>query len=491
MKTVLRYLGRVVALRPAVYGELFERHCTVTRRTQARVFEEDPETGDTHMKVEKKVDDLEMFWYDKIGDTDVFCTYSGYGRRIEATLKKRGIEFSIENFVDDGLGAPDIKFLSSIKWRGRQGEIVAKILANKGGVIDCPTAYGKTFIIGKIARAYPKAKIVITVPYADVAKKIYSDLESELRGQLGSLWTGRNKPGRVTVAVSKSLHKCDKDTNLILVDESHALLTDAYISKLNRFHRARIFGFSATVSGRSDKADGLAEAIYGPVLARVGYQEAVKTNNVVQLQVRMYHVAEGPALDWCENKTYVDRHGLWLHSYRNNLIAKVVREIEQEVGDEQILVMVDTFEHAYALGNLLPEYAIITGTPSPARVKRLRRAKIMTKDQKICTPKDREEYRVAFEERRLMKAISNKVWRQGVDFRDLRVLIRADGSASAIDAGQIPGRLSRLGDKTLKSGGILIDFVDEFTGQLMGRSMARLRSYNKNGWSIKHYGKAG
>jgi superfamily II DNA or RNA helicase len=488
MKATLRFLGRALMLRPAFYGERFEEYCTVPRKVEERKWETDEE-GKGRLVIAKSVEHIQMYWYDTLDSEPVFCAYSGYGDHIVNELSKSGVEVEVENFIDHKLGEPDMSALKGVLWRGRQREILAKLLAYRGGVINCPTAYGKTFIIGKLARVYPKAQIVITVPYADVAKAIFADLETQLWSQIGFVGGGSNKVKRITVAVSKSLHKCPAEANLVLADECHALLTDNYIEKLNRFYRAKLFGFTASPTGRSDKADRFAEAIFGPIIAEVGYQEGVSAGSIVQLEVRMYRITDGPDLSWSEDKTYVDRHGLWQNKIRNNVIAQVVRGLEEEFGpDEQILIMVDTFEHAYTLGQLLPEFSIVTGVPPAGRIAKLKKAGILRPDQEICTPKMREEFRRQFESNTLKRVISNKVWRQGVDFKDLAVLIRADGAASPIDSCQIPGRLSRLGTTGEKCKGVLVDFIDAFTSNLQGRSMCRLRSYRNRGWDIKYYG---
>jgi hypothetical protein len=66
------------------------------------------------------------------------------------------------------------------------------------------------------------------------------------------------------------------------------------------------------------------------------------------------------------------------------------------------------------------------------------------------------------------------------------VLIRADGSPSAIASYQIPGRLSRVSEGKLK--GMLIDFKDTFNSGAMRNYYARLKTYKKNGWNIIHRG---
>lgn len=486
------YLGRAVAVRPAVFGQMFEDHCTVNRVTHVEEWVLDPpdpitgvSTGRKHLQRSTQTDPIRMWWYAQEGAT--FCAYSGYGPHIEVDLRKRGIEPVIKTLVDDGLGAPNLAALAGVMWRPRQKEVFVKLLANKRGVIICPTAFGKTFLIKLLAKVYPKAQIGITVASVDVCKDMYDELKYELGGQLGMLGGGRNVINRVNIVVSQSLHKLPKDINLLLADECHELLTVNYVKMFNKFRRARLFGFTASPDARSDKADGLAEAVFGPQLIDVGYQEGVAAGNIVQLNVRMYRCPFGPNVSGSQVPQYkVSRLGIWQNTGRNLLIAKIVRQLEQQelAPEDQVLVMVDTAEHAYLLGQLLPDYTIVSGEVDPSRALKLQKDGLMLPTQELCTAKLRDKYRKAFESYELKRVISTKVWRKGVDFRDLSVLVRADGLASGTDAVQIPGRLSRLAKKSDKTSGLLIDFLDDFSKNLKGRSLARHRVYKDKGWFI-------
>ncbi len=486
MKVTLDYIGRAVVLRPAVFGELFHDACTVGVTSEETIWHEDVDDPDIVRPERVKVTNREkLYWYDTDEKgQEVFCAYAGYGPRIQQTLSKRGIEVIVRKLCDDGLGRPDFEALKGTQWRGRQKEIMAKIMAYSGGLIVCPTAYGKTFMIKKLAQAWPKAEILVTVTSRDVARDIYDGLEREMWGKVGFVGDGKNRPKRITVAIAKSLHKCPKSVNLVLGDECHELLTLKYINKLNAFYRARLFGFTASPKGRSDGADRFAEAIFGPQLVDVTYQEGVAVGAIVQLEVRLHQSTQGPDVSKMKIRAYADKRGLWLNTARNQLIARAVREAEKEMPDAQILVMVDTYDHAYALAKELPEYAVVTGEPDAKRIKKLRKAKLLGDDQEVCTKQMREKYRKDFESGKLRKAIATKIWKQGVDFQDLQVLVRADGLASPIHSCQVPGRLSRLGNEVRKEKGILIDFMDTFSPNYQGYSFARLREYRKNGWDI-------
>ena len=77
------------------------------------------------------------------------------------------------------------------------------------------------------------------------------------------------------------------------------------------------------------------------------------------------------------------------------------------------------------------------------------------------TQKQLDIMRGAFSKGTLRYIIATTVFRQGVNFPKLEVLIRADGTVSSVDGIQIPGRLSRLDED--KDCAYLIDMGDEFS----------------------------
>jgi len=98
------------------------------------------------------------------------------------------------------------------------------------------------------------------------------------------------------------------------------------------------------------------------------------------------------------------------------------------------------------------------------------------------TKTEKEDLEIQFEKAELMKAIATTTWKQGVDFPQLRTLIRADGASSEVNNTQMPGRLSRLFKG--KENGMMIDFRDEFNEWAENRTRRRLTLYRGHGWTI-------
>jgi superfamily II DNA or RNA helicase len=480
MKATLTYLGRLVSLAPAALGEQFKEIATV------HAVRKEAASAENGWK-EQTVPDISVLWWEDTTPQGepVFCVPSGYGYRVYHTLVEQGHEVVVRDFVPSGLpDRPDFSRLSAnIEWRGSQMTVLSKLLANRCGVVDCPTGWGKSFIIQQVVRVYPKAKIAVTVPSIEIANEIYNGLLGVLGpSEVGIVGDGKRKKRRVNVAVTHSLLKLDPDTSLILVDEVHAVLTKNFLRMFGKFHRARLQGFTATPTGRSDQGDGFLEAYFGPILHHVPYQEAVESGNIVQIHYRVYQCPWGPKTAGM-TKIKRDRNGIWRNPMRNALIVQSARDAEAEYGpDGQILIMVSTAEHGFLLQQHLTDYVVVTGEMSEEREAELRENGTMTETQIGLDRRGREDVKAKFSSGEIKRAIATYVWSKGVNFLDLAVLIRADGTAAEIASGQVPGRLSRKGSDGAKPYGLLVDFNDSFCPVLAKRSRDRFAVYNRNGW---------
>ena len=477
----VRYLGRVVSVYPAEVCQPYEAYCTITAREREQAS---PENG-WEVRYLTKVENA--YWYDEADGRRYFCAFSGFGPYLIERLNDR---FPGQVVVHDrrpsGLEKPDMDFLRLVKWRPGQKEVLASILAYRGGQIICDVGFGKTYIINKLARAFPQAKIVVTVPYKQVALEIWEELREDLPG-VGILGGGKRREGRVTVAVSHSLKHADRDANLVLADEAHRLLTPTFVRQLMRFTRAKMFAFTATPEGRSDNRDRYLEAIFGPVRANVSYQEAVDYGNVVPLEVVAYDVPDGPAVAGEKDDVKRKRLGLWRNDRRNQIIAQAVRAQFEELGENtQLLITVEATEHAYRLAHLLQGFTVVHDTIDGDLRRRLEREGILKPGADLCTGKKVVEYKKKFSKGEIRHAIATSVWSVGVNFWDLQVLVRADGSPSMINNGQVPGRLSRHGRTVEKRSARVVDFCDSWDRVMAGRWKKRLAVYKDKGWQIQY-----
>jgi superfamily II DNA or RNA helicase len=287
------------------------------------------------------------------------------------------------------------------------------------------------------------------------------------------------KPGRITVVTADSLHKVNAElTDMVIGEEVHELAADSYSAELTRFKNCRMYGFTATPTGRLDNADMRLESLFGPIIFHMTYQEAVDYGLVVPIRVHWLDVI-------CDNPcgSYVDvakrRHGLWRHQFRNQVIADAAHLFD----DEQTLITVTTFEHAIYLRQFLPEFTLCYSEQGDDEVfNRYVKNKMLPADEPRMTAVRRSMLRIQFEKGELKKVIATDVWSTGVSFNGLAVLIRADARGSEIMDSQIPGRVCRLDPLTDKREGLVIDCLDQFDPGFRAAANKRKRNYAAKGW---------
>jgi len=368
--------------------------------------------------------------------------------------------------------------LGKVAWRHRQQETIQAILDNPCGRIDCPTGYGKSFIIVQLARILPKANIDVVVRSTKIARDIYSELCTHLP-EVGIVGANKKRVGRrITVYTADSLQHSSFEADIVLADEGHELAAPTYLKKLARYRFSRMYMFSASQS-RPDKRDFELEGVFGPIIMHITYQEARENKMVVPIEVRIRSVK---CPDPCGSKTDTakERAGIWRNAFRNKLIA----DDANSYPDDQVLIVCTTVEHAIYLKKLLPDFSLVyaeNGLEASDRERYVAWGLIaadepyMTSDRKLALEKE-------FEAGTLRKVIATTVWNRGVNFHQLQVLIRADGGGSPIGDTQIPGRVCRLYDD--KTVGIVHDYEDEFNDGYYRKSLGRRKNYEKKGWKI-------
>jgi superfamily II DNA or RNA helicase len=415
---------------------------------------------------------------------------AGLKTRVCAVLAARGIKYNFIDLRSKKLPQAEWDRLLDFKnlvFRYKQDQVLATIDSAEGGIIVAPPGYGKTRIIELLLKVYPKARILVVSPGLDLLKSTYDRLLA-VTPDIGRIGGGKYEPDpRVTLCSADSLHRAYiEKADIIIYDEVHTAGTDARIRDLSRFTEAKFIGFSASFPGRSDGADDLVESIFGPVLLRIDYTDAAEHKAVVPIKVLMINIPPEPGVEYnIKSQVAWKRAVLWRNAHRNKLLAKALEKIPQWLNqpDTQILVMCETLDHCYELRKYAPEYKLVYATKSEDRHKQLVRRKLAEADEDELTAKARQQARKDFEDGKLRKVIATMVWKQGVNFVNLQVLVRADAGATEINSIQIPGRLSRTTDG--KEFGLLIDAYDRHDPKAYRRALERKRSYSDMGWDIK------
>jgi superfamily II DNA or RNA helicase len=444
--------------------------------------------------IRKQVRDRGQIYYDMQPErfytiepaTGFLVSLAGLRRRIYTFLKANGAVVEVTS--GDTLRRPDLFTLDrerlfrqqAVTFRYRQEELIQKVVSSPCGIIQAPPGFGKSFVIAVLAVMLPHARIdVITKRVAVLKDRLYPAL-CRVMPSVGIVGGGLRRTGhRVQLYSADSLHHSKFDADIVLGDEAHELAAERVSELLGRYHNARRYGFTATPTGRADGSDLRTEALFGPVIFSMSYQEGVDNGVVVPLEIAWTPVqsAVDPAADVDDS---VDRARLvvWQNDQRNDLIARDARSYSD---DTQVLVLVDKVEHALELKKRLPEFQLVYGDRSRTTdAARLARRGVDASLLVDMTPEIRNKLARAFETGTLKKAIATSVWNTGVDFTELSVLIRGDASDSPVANYQGPGRASRLGDG--KQAARVHDYTDEHNPVYAKRARRRRRDYQSHQW---------
>jgi len=406
---------------------------------------------------------------------DICLTYQGIWRSLKEHLESKGHTVSITD-MRKAFPVPKLTAMRGLRF-SQQPLLTQAIMAGCSGLIGAPTRFGKTFLIINMCRVYGAYNIVVTAPGVDLVKQLYRDIKDNVGARdVSVICTGSrgsfSKNG-ITVCSMDSLHKCDaNDTDLLLIDEPHACVTDSRIPKIVAFHKARKIGFGATLKGRYDKRDKLIEAIIGPVIANRTYTEAVAEGAISPLKVIFLKVkfrAESVTAGTYDN---VVKQMLTT----STRLGKAVEKVNALVPDDwQTMLFIRDEKQADFFMQFLPEDSAIA----------------MAKKLKV---KERDELTARLYDGEVCRCLASKIYIQGVTFPELRVLVNLAGGGANTGAIQKPGRLLQIAPG--KNYGIMVDIMFECENPeddtrknplykaMIGESWARHKAYEEIGYDV-------
>lgn len=266
--------------------------------------------------------------------------------------------------------------------------------------------------------------------------------------------------------------------NGLLVHNCHELVTEGRVAKMSHLRHARTYFFSGSVDDRMDGLQARLEPLSGPTIFKLPYQEGVELGLVVPMRVVWLPVEcnENP----CAGATGVvrSRKGLWRNQIRNGAIARFLQQNVPQ--NEQVLISVNTLEHAVFLQQLLPDYVLAYAGADLRKVAKYKAWGMLPQEWQPLEAEERGRLRDAFSDGRIRKAIATTVWSRGVNFDGLSVLVRADGGASGVKNKQWPGRACRIASG--KTGSIIVDCADRFDDALWRHTLKRKKDYESMGW---------
>ena len=356
-----------------------------------------------------------------IPDTVYFLP--GLWPRIKNFFDKQQIQYEIVADHRSSEIRPQIDFnaIKDVQFRETQDLALALIATSDCGIIDCSVGYGKSWLVGVISKAFPTLRILVCTGSVSVVNTLYEYLCKQVPGEVGIIGGGKNnvQGKRVVISTLRSLEKIPAQwPQLALIDECHEISNNDAGKQLMRFAFCRRFGFSASPV-RADGSQLAMEAILGPVIMQMSYEEASEQGMVVPMRYAMLHC------NWCPSICHKDdlsevlmkRFAYWRNEARNRVIADYVYKLLAVDKDIQILILCQTLEAAIALHQHLPGFLVAYyGSCDISDIqKRFPKEKYpkLNLDSYKLKQKDLDRMRGAFSKGTLRRIISTTVFRQG------------------------------------------------------------------------------
>lgn len=338
---------------------------------------------------------------------DAYACPGGLLSRVMFWMDQHQIQYKLTD-VQDPL--PDVDLPEGVTLRPWQPEVLATIVSSRCGVINLPTAGGKTFVIELLCQMYADQKILIVTTSISVLNDIFRRVKAAAPNRkIGMIDATHKAPDNAEIIVcsSGSLHHVESDwPDLMLFDEVHHAAAPELFQALGRFDSCRMFGLSASPEDRADNSDILIEALFGPCHCKVSYQDAMEAGTIVPIQVYMLPVG-GTYIDK-KNDIARDRHNLWRNSLRNRTIAEAAKAFP----NEQVLIMTSTVEHALFIHQLLPGFELVHGGISKERREEFVKLGVMKADDPLTV--DKERIKNEMRDGKVQKAISTMTWKEGL-----------------------------------------------------------------------------
>lgn len=413
------------------------------------------------------------------GQPGLIC-YQGFWKSLKDHLEAKGHSVHVTKTAEAILPLPNLA-AARIGLREWQWPWILKaMLCGDSGLIGAPTRWGKSYGMTALCNAFAGARTVITAPGVSLCRQLYEHFCEHLPARdIRGVYTGSRSKTQgpdITVCSVDSLHLMDyDDTDLLIIDEPHAVVSEERMPKLVKFRRARKYGFGATLDGRFDKKDRLIEGLIGPVISNVTYREGVACGAISPLKVIMIKVPfSKDTLPGNLPREVVYKRLLTQSSRTAGLVKRLLTEVIPD--DWQTMAfIVDEKQAEFYLREAFPEHGTI------AMAKRM-----TDKERDIVTD------RIASGE--LVRVLASNIYVQGVTFPDLKVVLNLANGGATTTAIQKPGRL--LQTRPGKNYGVMIDFMFEckdwedetrsrppYAG-FIGECASRLKKYREIGYDV-------
>lgn len=393
--------------------------------------------------------------------------YTGLLPRVADVVESLGHELRL---VDRRAPEPPRRLPAEarIEARGYQAEIVDLVAGLDGCTVKAATNSGKTVIAAALAARWG-SRVLFVVPTVELCEQTRDVFARAFpASRVAALWErggrvvdeGADRADVVVANVQGLAAKCRRRFpqpkrrpdgtryegwrygplhaagraflarfGVLFGDEVHLLSSDEWSKVLAACPARRRVALSATPDASGDpRREWLRVGLFGEVVAEVSQAFLRDEGHSVPVTVRLLDYAPGPPLPAAWGAQY--RRGVVACDARNEAFAR--RIVADASAGLRCLVLVERYEHAERIAELLPEYTSRRLVPAHAFAFGTNRAV-------------RPEALAAFRSGRAPVLFATRVLGTGVDIKEIdRLFVAAAGGAEEAVSVQRGGRLVRF-----------------------------------------------
>ena len=372
-------------------------------------------------------------------NNNTLITFSGYKDLIVNFCKQKNINYTLKDRRKK-LPEPKIHDALPILKSYQQSPFIEAITQDKAGCLALATRFGKTYIMMAYCIAYSGCKILLAAPGVDLLGQLVKDFQAafpnkKIQGVFTESPAKNVEDPDIIISSFESLHLCDKNIDLMLIDEPHAAVTQERSVEINNFP-ARKIGFGATLKNRFDQADTLIEGIIGPVLTKRDYKDSLKVGAVCPIKAYMVKYV-------FDDFDVKERNSAYKKLvYQNQEFIQLVADILNNYvpADWQSLIFINNQKQADFYKNHINNAHI-------------------GMDKLFKTKKHRNEFMANMVNNEIKRCICSNIYNQGITFPDLQLVVNCAGGGKSTSSVQRPGRLAQI--RPNKNAGYVVDFLFE------------------------------
>ena len=358
-----------------------------------------------------------------------------------------------------------------IEFRKSQEKAIAIATKNGRGIIQAPTAFGKTILAFGIFQAYlqanPGQKVLFLAHTIDLVKQAAEEFK-KLGGKVGIIQGRTMEDGDIICATIQTLEKRGIEYYMnkficLIVDELHhvASFNGRYFKVIqNSFCPAR-FGLTATLPNTEE---GMLAAIscIGPVIHEYSISDGVKAG--ILSKPKIIFVPYKGSNFMGEMKSYKDiyKKNIVENASRNKAIGRMSKSFSEK--GQSSLIFVRQLDHGDKISDILNDLGVEHYWVHGASAK-----------------EERFAVKEALEKKHIKVAICSTIWNEGISIKSLNNCILAGGGKDEKMVLQVVGRGTRV-DKDKKTVNIW-DFLDP-QKHLAQHCIERMIVYREQGWEV-------